>query len=82
VVKNAGVGNLKEEFMIGDAKEHICSGCYEVIATHDPEAYQQGTFYYHSKAHEEMHMSRNWNAFPRSDTRRAAKVLQELAVRP
>lgn len=36
--------------MIADAKEHICSGCYEVIASHDPEAYQQGTFYYHSKA--------------------------------
>jgi hypothetical protein len=53
--------------MIGDAKEHVCSGCYEVIATHDPEAYQQGSFYYHSKAHEDRHVSRNWNAFRKAE---------------
>jgi len=43
--------------MIGDSKEHVCAGRYEVIATHDPEAYQQGQFFYHSKAHEDRHVS-------------------------
>jgi hypothetical protein len=52
---------FKEEFMIGDGKEHVCSGCYEIIATHDPEAYQSGKFYYHSSAHETMHSSRSRN---------------------
>ena len=47
--------------MIGDGKEHVCSGCYEIIATHDPEAYQSGKYYYHSGAHETMHASRSRN---------------------
>ena len=43
--------------MCGDAKERVCAGCYEVIAPHDPETYQQGECFYHSKAHEDRHLS-------------------------
>ncbi len=68
--------------MIGDAKEHICSGCYEVIATHDPEAYQQGTFYYHSKAHEDRHVSRTWNAFLKAEGGHSQGALQGTTARP
>ena len=49
--------------MIGDGQEHVCSGCYEIIATHDPEAFQRGKYYYHSAAHEDMHASRSRNRF-------------------
>lgn len=49
--------------MVRDAQEHVCSGCHGIIATHDPEAYQRGTFYYHSGAHEQMHVVRNRNGF-------------------
>ena len=68
--------------MIGDAKEHICSGCYEVIASHEPEAYQRGTFYYHSKAHEDRHVSRNWNAFLKAEEEHSRGVFRELTQRP
>jgi len=68
--------------MVEDAKEHICSGCYEVIASHDPEAYQHGAFYYHSKAHEDRHVSRNWNAFLKSEAEHSREVIRELTLRP
>src|ERR1700730_2454553 len=45
-------------FMIRDGQEHICSGCYGIIAPHDPEAYQVDNFYFHSRSHENMHFSR------------------------
>ena len=67
--------------MIGDAQEHICSGCYAVIASHEPEAYQRGTFYYHSKAHEHWHISRNGNAFLKAEGEHSREVFRELAVR-
>ena len=35
-MENARVGQTEENAMVQDAKEHICSGCYEVIASHDP----------------------------------------------
>ena len=44
--------------MINDGQEHICHGCFEIIAAHEPEAYQRGKFYYHSEAHEDMHVHR------------------------
>ncbi len=62
--------------MIGDGQEHVCSGCYEIIATHDPEAYQQGKYYYHSGAHEEMHAARNRIAF----AGRKGQVTQEISL--
>ncbi len=68
--------------MIADAKEHICSGCYEVIASHDPEAYQRGIFYYHSKPHEDRHVSRNWNAFLKAEGELSRGVFRELTERP
>jgi hypothetical protein len=68
--------------MVGDAKEHICSGCFEIIASHDPEAYQQGAFYYHSKAHEDMHASRNWNDFLKAEGKHSRRAFRELAVNP
>ena len=68
--------------MIGDAKEHICSGCYQVIASHDPEAYQQGTYYYHSKSHEDRHASRNWNVFLEAEGRHSRELIREGMVRP
>jgi uncharacterized protein (DUF169 family) len=68
--------------MVGDAKEHICSGCYEIIAPHEPEAYQEGAFYYHSKAYEDMHVSRNWNDFLKVESENSHKVFRELAQRP
>jgi hypothetical protein len=64
--------------MIGDAKEHICSGCYQVIASHDPEAYQEGIFYYHSKAHEDMHVSRK--VFQKPERKDSREVSSELAA--
>jgi hypothetical protein len=67
--------------MIADAKEHICCGCYEVIASHDPEAYQQGTFYYHSKAPEDRPVSRNWNAFLKAEGEHSREVFRELTGR-
>jgi hypothetical protein len=66
--------------MIGDAKEHICSGCYQVIAPHDPEAYQQGDFFYHSKAHEDKHVAREWNVFLKSEAENSRAVLRELTT--
>ena len=68
--------------MVGDGKEHICSGCHEVIATHEPEAYQRGAFYYHSKAHEGRHASRNGNAFHKLESGHSLEGFRELAVRP
>jgi hypothetical protein len=68
--------------MIGDAKEHICSGCYQVIAPHDPEAYQLGSFFYHSKAHEDRHVSRDWNAFLRSEAENTRATFREPTVHP
>ena len=68
--------------MVGDAKEHICSGCYGVIAPHEPEAYQEGAFYYHSKAHEDMHVSRSWNVFLRAERENSRKVFREVTERP
>lgn len=64
--------------MIGDAKEHVCSGCYQVIAPQDPEAYQQGDYFYHSKAHEDKHVSRAWRAFLKSEAENSRAVLREL----
>jgi hypothetical protein len=52
--------------MSGDSKERVCAGCYEVIAPHDPEAYEQGDFFYHSKAHEDRHLSTVGIVFSRS----------------
>ena len=60
--------------MIGDAIEHVCSGCYEVIASHDPEAYQRGTFYYHSKAHEGWHHSRTGDIVPKAEGEHSREV--------
>jgi hypothetical protein len=68
--------------MVGDAKEHICSGCYEVIASHDPEAYQRGTFHYHSKAHENWHVFRNGDVFLKAEQEHSQEVFQEVTVRP
>ena len=68
--------------MIGDAKEHVCSGCYQVIAPHDPEAYQLGSFFYHSKAHEDRHVSRDWNAFLKSEAENTRAALREPTVHP
>jgi hypothetical protein len=68
--------------MIGDAKEHVCSGCYQVIAPHDPEAYQQGRFFYHCKAHEDRHVSRDWNAFLKSEGENSRAAFREPTVRP
>jgi hypothetical protein len=68
--------------MIGDAIEHICSGCYEVIASHDPEAYQRGTFYYHSKSHEDRHVSRNAKALLNAEVEHSQEVFRELTLRP
>ena len=64
--------------VIGDAKEHVCSGCYQVIAPHDTEAYQQGNFFYHSKAHEDKHVSRDWNAFLKSEGENSRVAFREL----
>jgi hypothetical protein len=63
--------------MIGDGKEHVCSGCYEIIATHDPEAYQSGAFYYHSNGHEEMHASRSRGGFVRAKIHPLEETLLE-----
>jgi hypothetical protein len=63
--------------MIGDGEEHICNGCYAIIATHEPEAYQIGTFYYHSKAHEDMHNFRNWNTFLKVEGQHARDEFRE-----
>ena len=68
--------------MIGDAKEHVCSGCYEIIASHDPEAYQQGEFYYHSKSHEDRHASRNWNTFLKTEGEHSREMFRDLTVHP
>ncbi|MBZ5642085.1 MAG: hypothetical protein LAO19_04945 [Acidobacteriia bacterium] len=68
--------------MVGDAKVHICSGCNEIIAPYDPEAYQEGTFYYHSKAHEDMHASRDWNDFLKAEGKHSRRMVRELAVQP
>ena len=68
--------------MIGDGKEHICSGCREIIAPAEPEAYQDGDFYYHSKAHEDMHASRNWDVFLKAEHQNSHKMFRELAERP
>jgi hypothetical protein len=68
--------------MIGDAKEHVCSGCYEIIAPHDPEAYQEGTFYYHSRAHKDKHVFPNWNASLETEGEHSREVVLERMVRP
>jgi hypothetical protein len=49
--------------MIQDGREHVCSGCFQIIATHDPQAYQKGDFFYHSESHEDIHARRNWDAY-------------------
>jgi hypothetical protein len=63
--------------MIGDGQEHTCSGCYEIIATYDPEAYQRGKYYYHSKGHENLHVSRNSNAFLKAEGQHSREVSRE-----
>jgi hypothetical protein len=65
--------------MIRDGKEHICSGCFQVIASHDPEAYRRGEFYYHSAYHEVMHRSREQR--PRIDERQE-RSQEEFVVVP
>jgi hypothetical protein len=66
--------------MIGDGKEHVCSGCYEIIATHDPEAFQRGNFYYHSAAHEDRHAARSRNRFPSANGQQAQEALAEASA--
>jgi hypothetical protein len=66
--------------MIGDGREHVCSGCYEIIATHDPEAFQRGSFYYHSGAHEDMHAARSRNRFLSSNGQQPQEALPEGAA--
>ena len=78
-MENARVGQTEENAMVQDAKEHICSGCYEVIASHDPEAYQKGAFYYHSEAHEAWHASRRSSVGAKADAQ-PVKMYQASAV--
>jgi hypothetical protein len=55
--------------MIGDGCEHICNGCFTIIALRDPQAYRKGAQFFHSLGCEEQMQERSYTLYLKSLTR-------------
>jgi hypothetical protein len=54
--------------MIEDGFEHICDGCFTIIAPCDPHAYRKGAQFFHSLGCEERMQERSYALYLKSLT--------------